>query len=229
MIEVIRDLNGELPIPLNFAQTVQPYNPKKPYPQSTPSCNISPQTTELCARLGLTDLYAQVAYGGESTLGAPPRGEQEEEEEDAQSVGSTDEPSEYTSDTSGLSSSFNPDEITIEDEWSDEEGEQENKEAESMSEAKAVGENHTPLRKVLPKPKTDVSPSLLSRMMDLPPPCHSTPTVAQCQDNGEDPNVPILKRTNDETGDAGSRGTTPRIKRRNQLIYSSVEDKEDED
>lgn len=69
-----------------------------------PLCNINPQTTELSAILGLTEFYAQAAQGGDSSLGATPGGKQEqEEEEDAQRVGSADEPRKYLSDNLGLS------------------------------------------------------------------------------------------------------------------------------
>lgn len=249
MIQVVEDLSGELAIPDNFSRTVPPYDPNKPQPHATPSCNTNPQTTELCAMLGLTDIYAQAAHGsnGSGKVQGSTGGEEEEEEEDGQSVGSADEPSEYPSDTSGLSSSLNPDEITIEDEWDEEEGEQDKEEVEGKAAVKGdelsdlpVGEIHTPSRMVLPKPKSDASPSHLSYPMNFPPPSHSTPAVARCQaaaekeghcegDDEDATAVRILKRGSDETGEPGSRGTTPRIKRRNQVIYMTVEGDENED
>lgn len=249
MMQVVEDLSGELAIPDNFSRTVPAYDPNKPQPHATPSCNTNPQTTELCATLGLTDIYAQVGQGGDE-LGRVQgsTGGEEEDDEDGHSVGSVDEPSEYPTDTSGLSSSFNPDEITIEEEWEEEEGKEE---VEDRSNSKAavkgdqladapVGEIHTPGRMVLPKPKSDFSPTHLSHLMNLPPPSHSTPAVArslsgaeregQCEGDDEDAAaVRILKRTSDETEAPGSRGTTPRIKRRNQVIYTTVEDEESED
>lgn len=251
MVQVVEDLSGELAIPDNFSRTVLPYDPNRPQPHVTPSCNTNPQTTELCAMLGLTDIYAQASQEGDRSRRVQgSTGGEVEEDDDGQSVGSADEPSEYPSDTSGLSSSFNPDEITIEDEWDEEEGEQDQEEVETKSKAKAVKENelsdapvgeiHTPSRMVLPKPKSDASPSHLSHIINLPPPSHSTPAIVRCpsaaeeeghcESDGEDATaVRILKRTSKETGDTGSRGTTPRIKRRNQVIYTTVEDDDNED
>ncbi|KAM6955861.1 lariat debranching enzyme isoform 1-T2 [Lycodopsis pacificus] len=234
MMQVVKDLGGDLAVPDNFSRTVQPYDPNKPQPHATPSCNTNPQTTELCATLGLTDLYAHVGQGGGdlsriqgSTGGGDDGGE------------SADEPSEYPTDTSGLSSSYNPDEITIEDEWEEEEGKEEAEggcntpsavTGENLSD---VGEVHPPGRMVLPAPKSDTSPTDLSHVMNLPPPSHSTPAVApacsgaereeHCEDD-DDEACRTLKRTSDEAEAPGSKGTTPRIKRRNQVIYTAVED-----
>ncbi|XP_076602624.1 lariat debranching enzyme [Chaetodon auriga] len=248
MMQVVEDLSGELAIPDNFSRTVPPYDPNKPQPHATPSCSTNPQTTELCATFGLTDIYAQVGQGGVEVGTVQDSTGGEEEDEDGHSVESVDEPSEYPSDTSGLSSSFNPDEITIEEEWEEEEGEKGKEEVEGKSSSKAavkgdsvpVNEIHTPSRMVLPKPKSDASPTLLSHLMNLPPPFHSTPAIVcrqsgaeregHCEGDDEDATaVRILKRTSDETGDLGSRSTTPRIKRRNQVIYTTAEDDEGED
>lgn len=242
MMQVVEDLSGELAIPDNFSRTVPAYDPNKPQYHATPSYNTNPQTTELCATFGLTDLYARAGHRGDEVQG---RGVgDEEDDDDADSVGSVDEPSEYPTDTSGLSSSFNPDEITIEDEWEEEEGKEE---AKSRSDSKGdkvsalpVVEIHTPSRMVLPKPKSDVSPTHLPYLMNLPPPSHSTPEATRphseaereglCEGSDEDATAArILKRTSDETGDPGSRGTAPRIKRRNQVIYTTVEDDQCED
>ncbi|XP_022596152.1 lariat debranching enzyme [Seriola dumerili] len=245
MMQVVEDLSGELAIPDNFSRTVTPYDPNKPQPHANPSCNTNPQTTELCATLGLTDIYAQVGQRGDAlrTVQGSTGGE-EDDDEDGNSVGSVDEPSEYPTDTSGLSSSFNPDEITIEDEWEEDGEEGKESEAEVKGEKLSdapVGEIHTPSRMVLPEPKSDVSPTRLSNLMNLPPPSHSTPAAADrshpgaereglCEGGDEDASAArILKRTSDETSDPGSRGPTPRIKRRNQVIYTAVEDEECED
>ncbi|KAI3355970.1 hypothetical protein L3Q82_017242 [Scortum barcoo] len=245
MMQVVEDLSGELAIPDNFSQTVPPYDPNKPQPHAAPSYNTNPQTTELCATLGLTDIYSQVTQGGDvSGRVEGSTGGEEDDDEDGQSVGSGDEPSEYPTDTSGLSSSFNPDEITIEDEWEEEEEENSNsKPAVKGDQLSGVhaGEIHTPSRLILPEPKSDFSPTPLSQTMNLPPPpSHSTPAAArtlsgaesegQCEGVDEDAAaIRILKRTSDETEAPSSRGTTPRIKRRNQVIYTTVEDEESED
>ncbi|XP_056145191.1 lariat debranching enzyme [Lampris incognitus] len=252
MMEVVKELSGELAISENFSQTVPAYNPAKPQPHTSPSYSTNPQTTELCATLGLTDIYAQVGQGDreqEGPLGGA-RGETEDEDNDGQSTGSMDEPSEYPTDTSGLSNSYNPDEITIEDEWMEEEEGVEGKEEDkSSSDSKGVmtedkssdclsDETPTLGRMVLPQPKSDTSD--LSFPMNLPPPSHSTPVSAWHQpstkreglrDAGkEEPQaIRIPKRTSDESGDGGSTDIPPRIKRRNQVIYTAVEDEEGED
>ncbi|KAK2840327.1 hypothetical protein Q5P01_014067 [Channa striata] len=239
MMQVVEDLGGELAIPENFSQTVPAYDPSNPQPHTAPSYNINPQTTELCAMLGLTDIYAQVGQGDElRRLQESAGGEEEQEDEDGDSVGSTEEPSEYPTNTSGLSSSFNPDEITIEDEWEEEE---EKVDVNSEEEAKGdkCSDVHTPSRMVLPEPLSDVSPIPLSRLMNLPPPSHSTPAALarsqsgadrHCEGGDEDAaTARILKRTSNESENPGSRGTTPIIKRRNQVIYTAVEDEEGEE
>ncbi|XP_022076040.1 lariat debranching enzyme [Acanthochromis polyacanthus] len=225
MMEVMEDLSGELGVPDNFSRTVSSYDPNRPQPYTAPSCSTNPQTTEFCAKLGLTDIYAAAGQRGDEAT----KVQGGEDDEDGESAGSTDEPSEYPSDTSGLSSSFNPDEITIEDEWEEEE--------EPKSDA-AEGELHAPSRLLLPEPKSDISSSPLSRLMNLPPPSHSTPAAAQpgaeregrCDDDGEEDEITsarILKRSSNEFVDGGSRGPTPRIKRRNQVIYTATEDDEE--
>ncbi|KAM3862281.1 lariat debranching enzyme [Diretmus argenteus] len=243
MMEVVELLSGELAIPDNFSRTVPAYDPTKPQPYASPSYNTNPQTTELCATLGLTDIYAQVG----DELGRAQDSARGEDEDDEHSTGSMDEASEYPTDTSGLSNSYNPDEITIEDEW-EEEKEEGKAEAKGGTDSKGVvrgdkssdcpvGEIHTPSRMVLPEPKSEASPSHLSFPMNLPPASHSTPAPASSQpsavreglcDGGEAPVVRIPKRTSDETGDTGSTDKTPRIKRRNQVIYTTVEDEESE-
>ncbi|KAG7463309.1 Lariat debranching enzyme [Solea senegalensis] len=250
MMQVVEDLSGELAVPDNFSRTVPPYDPGRPQYHAAPSCGTNPQTTELCATLGLTDLYAQVVQGGEEpgrVLGST--GGEEEDDNDEEGNGA-DEPSEYPTDTSGLSSSFNPDEITIEDEWEEEE-EEEMKEKEAAAATTTtsgvnLSEIHTPSRMVLPEPKSDVSPIHMSRLMNLPPPSHSTPAAPRshsasaegggvCEgvdeeevEEGKDASAAarVFKRTSDEAGGPGSRGTTPRIKRRNQVIYTAEEDED---
>ncbi|KAF7655657.1 hypothetical protein LDENG_00052590 [Lucifuga dentata] len=244
MMETVEDLNGELAIPDNFSQTVPAYDPTKPQPHANPSCKTNPQTTELCAMLGLTDIYARVGHGGDE-LGKAPTGtdgEEEEEDDDGNSVGSAEEPSEYPTGTSRLLDTFNPDEITIEDEWEEEEGEEECGNGSDLKVPLGGGKLsdcptsgvHTPSRLILPEPKSNASPSLTGPL-ELPPFSYSTPAPTPsaakrekpCE--GEDVSAARnLKRTSDETGDSGSRSTTPRIKRRNQVIYQTVEDEEGE-
>ncbi|XP_041857445.1 lariat debranching enzyme [Melanotaenia boesemani] len=219
MMEVVEDLSGDLSIPDNFSQTVPAYDANSPQPYSTPSCNTNPQTTELCAKLGLTDIYAQAAQR-QDQLGRLQSSTGGEDDDD----GSADEPSEYPTDTSGLSGSFNPDEITLEDEWEEEE--------EAAEKAKKPSEIQTPLRLVLPEPKSHSSPAPPPLLMNLPPPCHSTPRAPHIQSGSEeeeqhdssDAAARILKRSSNEHVEADSKGPTPRIKRRNQVIYAAADD-----
>ncbi|XP_038154414.1 lariat debranching enzyme [Cyprinodon tularosa] len=230
IMQVVEDLSGDLGVPDNFSRTVPPYDPSRPQPGAPPSYNTNPQTTELCAKLGLTDIYSKAGQRGDDTGRSQSRtGDDGDEEEE------TDEPSEYPTDTSGLSSSFNPDEITIEDEW-----EEEDEEAGGESKAKEKPDSpsaiKTPNRMVLPEPISGASPSLRTSLMNLPPPSHSTPKAApaqsnpdhegRCDDAEEVAAAHILKRSSSESAEAGSRGVTPRIKRRNQVIYQTADDDE---
>ncbi|KAM9343808.1 lariat debranching enzyme isoform 1-T4 [Pholidichthys leucotaenia] len=217
MMEVVEDLCGDLAIPENFTQTVPQYDANRPQPHATPSHSVNPQTTELCAKLGLTDIYAQAAQRGDEQ-GKVRGGARGEEEEDEGSEGSTDEPSEYPTDTSGLSSSFNPDEIAIEEEWEEEE-----------ERGQELSKICTPNRLVLPEPQSALSSTRLSD-----PPFHSTPESAQPQpateregqwDSADDEITSgrSVKRTSSEV-DLCHRDTTPKIKRRNQVIYATEQD-----
>ncbi|XP_029968182.1 lariat debranching enzyme isoform X2 [Salarias fasciatus] len=242
MMEVVEDLSGELSVPENFSRTVPAFNPDRPLPHSAPSRGANAQTTELCAKVGLTDLYGRA--GEQAGAGRGQEGEEQEEE---------DELSEYPTDTSGQSCSFNPDEIAIEDEWEEEEEEEEAGEGEGGGTA----EIHTPGCLLLPEPKSDVTPVRLP-LMNLPAPSHSTPApleaepepelleaepepleaepepleaepAASAQDDEDGAAARILKRSSGESAEPGSTSTTPRIKRRNQLIYAAAdEDEEDE-
>lgn len=261
MLEVVGDLGGELRIPENFCVTVPAYDPAQPQPQLAPAYATNAQTTELCATLGLTDIYAKAA-GQRRGRGGASAGEEEDEEEENQSTGSAEEPSEYPTDTSGLSTSYNPDEITIEDEWEEEEEEEEGgggvkkgAGASSLSPDAVVPEGRDPespaqdvasSRLVLPPPR-------LSLPLDLPPPTHSDPGSAHSDpgsasppqpapgtaspsysspssaQDGSPPLVRIPKRTSGEVGPAGATGNTPKIKRRNQTIYTAQDDEDESD
>ncbi|KAK7882310.1 hypothetical protein WMY93_028484 [Mugilogobius chulae] len=231
MMKVVEDLNGKLSIPDNFSLTLPAYDPANPQPHMSPSFNINPQTTEICATLGLKDIYALVGQGrgGLGQSFDDSRGEQD----DACGIDSGDEPSEYLTDVSALSGSFNPDEITIEDEWEEEEEVKEEK----FTKPSITGEIHTPSRLILPAPKSSTSPCALSDLINMNPPSHSTPgpvrgesqNDSQNDSNNEDTSaIRMLKRSSNESVTPGSRGTTPLIKRRNQDIYSTADD-ENED
>ncbi|XP_006636459.1 lariat debranching enzyme [Lepisosteus oculatus] len=229
---VVRELGGDLHIPENFSVTVPVYDPSRPQPQLPPCYALNPQTTEFCATLGLTDIYARAGQAGRAT---EEREGESEEEEDNQSSGSAEEPSEYPTDSSGLSSSFNPDEITIEEEWEEEE------EGAGKEKSKAAGGGSLPAdgetspappaigRLVLPSPRTPEVP-LFS--LDLPPaasspaPAPPPSTDGSPSEGGGGPLPPLRtpKRTSGETGNSGDTGNTPKIKRRNQTIYTAQDD-----
>ncbi|XP_018937934.2 LOW QUALITY PROTEIN: lariat debranching enzyme-like [Cyprinus carpio] len=246
MMEVVSDLSGDLCIPENFSLTVPAYDPSRPQPNAHPAYSTNPQTTELCATLSLTDIYILAgqsgqAYGKEGTTGAT------EEEEDEDSTGSVDEPSEYPpTDTSGLSSSYNPDEITIEDEW--EEVEDEGVECAEVKGTDAVvpegqvgsqdsdrdssPQRETANRLILPPPCTapeSEAPLRSLRPLSLPPPSASLSQGSSEEEEGFT-SARVPKRTSGETtqGLASHTGGTPQIKRRNQSIYTAVEDEESE-
>lgn len=241
MIQVLEDLSGSLSIPDNFSPTVTPFDPSKPQPQTPPSCSTNPQTTEMCAVLDLTDIYAKSAQSEDRLRRLESRGETREEgdygdddnNDDGQSVGSGEEPSEYLSDVSGLSNSLNPDEISIESEGEQNEDDQDEGAELTPSAAKdeqlcrvPAGNNAAQSPLVLPTPKYDTSPS--------DPPAQSAPAACQSPAEGEGPCeededgslLRNLKRASNETGVPASSGTTSRIKRRNQGIYSTAEEDE---
>uniref|UniRef100_A0A9J8D5R4 Debranching RNA lariats 1 n=1 Tax=Cyprinus carpio carpio TaxID=630221 RepID=A0A9J8D5R4_CYPCA len=242
MMEVVSDLSGDLCIPENFSLTVPAYDPSCPQPNAHPVYSTNPQTTELCATLGLTDIYilAGQAYGEECATGATG------EEEDEDSTGSVDEPSEYPTDTSGLSSSYNPDEITIEDEWVEEEDEEvectEGKGTDAVVPEGQVGSqdsdrDSSPQREmanrlILPStcsaPESE-APLRSLRPLSLPPPLASLSQGSSEEEGGLTP-ARVPKRTSGETtlGSASHTGSTPQIKRRNQSIYTAVENEERE-
>lgn len=74
------------------------------------------------------------------------------------------------------------------------------------------------------EPKSDpATPSGLS--LNLPTPSHSSPLERK----GEEPHVRIPKRSSGKKGDPSSTGSNSRIKHRNQVIYTAVNNKESED
>ncbi|KAK3543524.1 hypothetical protein QTP70_023216 [Hemibagrus guttatus] len=241
MMETVSALNGELSIPENFSPTVPAYDPSRPQPHTPPAYCTNPQTTELCATLGLIDIYA---LAGQSTQNWKEEGaNDEEEDEDNRSSGSVDEPSEYPSDTSMLINSYNPDEITIEDEWEEEEEEVEKDGGEVkktgtdavVPEAPAGAQDSdrdsSPRREamgrlVLPPPRTAET----DEPSDLPP--TSTPfsgcfSQMSSEEEGSMPPARVPKRPSGETkGSFNPIGNTPKIKRRNQTIYATADDEE---
>lgn len=234
MMEMVSALNGELCIPENFSQTVPVFNPSHPQPHSSANYCTNPQTTEFCAILGIPDVYA---LAGQSMHLLNDEGATEEEDEDNESSGSLDEPSEYPTDTSVLSNSYNPDEITIEDEWEEEEGAEETGDLEEKGTDAVVPEvpagaqdsdcsphRETASKLVLPAPRLSNTPE--RALFVLPPPSTSTPSSCSEEEGGAPP-ARVPKRPSGENKETyNPTGNTPRIKRRNQTIYTATEDEE---
>ncbi|KAH0631299.1 hypothetical protein JD844_005581 [Phrynosoma platyrhinos] len=120
--EVLEEANHDLQVPHNFSATVACYDANMSQQNTKPIHRINPQTTEFCARFGLTDINDKIQQLKEEILEHKDDGE-EEEEEDVDSTGSTEEPSDYSTDTSALSSSINPDEIILDEDSDDEDPE----------------------------------------------------------------------------------------------------------
>ncbi|MGH0162863.1 UNVERIFIED_CONTAM: hypothetical protein FKN15_064646 [Acipenser sinensis] len=228
--EVQSDLGGDLCVPENFSATAPHYDPNNPQLQREPTYAVNPQTTELCACLGLTDPNACRTEGV---------GWEEEEQEDNLSTGSAEEPSEYPTDTSGLSSSVNPDEITIEEEWEEEGGEE-------------AAIQSPPARLVLPSPSRTSSsdenrpPFSLSASLPEPMGVSSSEEFANEEParhegagltdgiegnssppSGESSAARPPKRISGENAATGE--GTKKIKRRNQTIYTAQGEEEEEE
>lgn len=111
MKEVLEKLNHDLRVPCNFSITAACYDPSKPQTQTQLIHRISPQTTEFCAQLGITDINVRLQQAKEE----PRLCGEYEEQDDVASNDSGGDASEYTTDTSALSS-VNPDEIMLDEE-----------------------------------------------------------------------------------------------------------------
>lgn len=245
MMEIVSALNGELSIPENFSPTVPAYDPSRPQPHTPPAYCTNPQTTELCATLGLVDIYALAGQSTQNPTSWRVEVANEEDDEDNQSSGSVDEPSEYPTDTSLLSNSYNPDEITIEDEWEEEEEEEEKNGGEVkkpgtdavVPEAPVGAQDSSPQqeavsRLILPPPRTASEidePS--DSPLRLPPPSalfSSCFSQTSSEEEGATPPARVPKRPSGETkGSFNPTDGTPRIKRRNQTIYAAADDDEE--
>lgn len=242
IVEVVNDLGGDLCIPENFSLTVPSYDPNHPQPNTQPSYLINPQTTELCATFGLTDIYAKAGQGIQLRQSA--------RREDEDNSGTGEEFTANLADTSELSCSYNPDEIVIEEEWDEDKGEDEGiteeKVTDEMPAERAVGVEEgdgeyssllsgSQTELVLPPPLStkaevvDQSQGSLSRQ--LPPPiqstCDSQNLPHEDLEGKWDIQPPkVHKRSSDEKDEG--KNITNKIKRRNQAIYTAKEDEEHE-
>lgn len=208
--EVLSDMGNDLGIPQNFSVTLPCYNPNNPQHKRVASHVVNPQTTEFCARFGLIDINAKVRQhdeeGGEFDTA---------EDNDVDSSGSVDDPSEYSTDTSVLSSSINPDEITLEEDEDEEDISAQSVEP-SPEYTPDLSINFSNTR-VLPDSMALSSDDAMDSTNDEMERSESSQTEGE----GKNPERP-LKRLSDENG----RGTVM-IKRRNQAIYTA-KDEDDE-
>ncbi|XP_055987087.1 lariat debranching enzyme-like [Sorex fumeus] len=115
MKEVLERLNHDLRVPCNFTVTAACYDPGKPQAQVPLVHRINPQTTEFCAQLGITDINVRLQSAREEQSCG------DDDEQDGGQSDSGEERSEYNTDTSALSS-FNPDEIMLDDDDEEDEG-----------------------------------------------------------------------------------------------------------
>jgi len=127
------DFGSVFKVPDNFAATVTPYNPQQPHRQApAPQMNINPQTTLICEMLGTTDPFAifsgrQPFNGALGDVGAMHGGAADDENtNDSLDVDDRDEgildDSDFinstldsTSSFATANSTFNPDEISLDD------------------------------------------------------------------------------------------------------------------
>ncbi|XP_061452387.1 lariat debranching enzyme [Rhineura floridana] len=211
--QVLEEANHDLQVPHNFSATVPCYNSSQSQPRTEPIHQISPQTTEFCARFGLVDINGRIQQLREDMLGQ----RDEEEEEEIDSTGSAEEPSDYNTDISGLSSSINPDEIILDEDSGDEEPDScsvdpspdhPSNVSTMFSDFRIMPDSMT----VSPNDTVDVARDELEKSSDGNPTEELSPS--------EKP----LKRISD-TSEEG-KGGPKRIKRRNQAIYASKDEEE---
>ncbi|XP_055425558.1 lariat debranching enzyme isoform X3 [Bubalus kerabau] len=215
--EVLEKLNHDLKVPNNFSITAACYDPSKSQTQMQLVHRISPQTTEFCAQLGITDINVRLQKAKEDQhLCGDYEGQDDTEGND-----SGEDPSEYNTDTSALSS-INPDEIMLDEE-----------EEYDDSIVSAHSDMNTPSVEPSCDQASDFSASF-SDIRILP----SSMTVSSDDTSGS----PVCKEGNSgdpvDLGDGKDLTTVPlkrlsdehepeqrkKIKRRNQAIYATVDD-----
>ncbi|KAM9601040.1 lariat debranching enzyme isoform 2-T2 [Trichechus inunguis] len=212
---VLEKLNHDLKVPCNFSVTAACYDPSKPQNQMQLLHRISPQTTEFCAQLGITDINVRLQKAKEE----PYLCNENEEQDDVESNDSG-ELSEYNTDTSALSS-VNPDEIVLDEEEED---------ADSMVSA----HSDTNTSSVGPSDQASDFSASFSDVRILPGSMIVSPddtlgspiaTEGKAGDtmesrDGKDLIEAPLKRLSDEHEPEQRK----KIKRRNQAIYTAVDD-----
>ncbi|KAM4698422.1 lariat debranching enzyme [Rhinophrynus dorsalis] len=202
--DVLNGLGQDLRIPCNFSVTTPCYDPNNPQHKRVPNHIINPQTTEFCACLGLVDINAKIRQQDEQIADF-----EATEENDEDSNGSTEDPSEYSTDTSILSNSFNPDEITLEEDEEEEDITEKSMEP-SPELSPDISMNFSNIR-VLPDSMVMSSDDALDSTNDELDRSESS----QTEEEGKSYERP-MKRLSDENGRGGIK-----IRRRNQAIYTA--------
>lgn len=210
--EVIKTLGHDLSIPQNFCLTAPCYDPNNPQNSREPVHTINPQTTEFCALLDLTDLNAKVKQLEEE------KGYEDLESSEEDSMGSGEERSDY--DTSGLSVSLNPDEITLDDEEEEEDDTREDVTEDTSNYSTEQSSNSSfdfsdlrapPASMVISSDDTSSSNNECGRSVES----------SFTEEEGRSPDEKSLKRLSNE------KRPSLKIKRRNQDIYASRDEDED--
>lgn len=212
MNEVMEKLNHDLKVPCNFSVTAACYDPSKPQTQMQLVHRISPQTTEFCAQLGITDINVRLQKAKEEQhLCGDYEGQDAVESND-----SGEDPSEYNTDTSALSS-INPDEIMLDEEEDYED-----------SIVSAHSDTNTPSAEPSDQ-ASDFSTSfsdvrILPSSMIVSSDDTSGSPVGKEGNSGEplelgDGKVPLKRLSNEHEPEQRKK-----IKRRNQAIYAAVDD-----
>lgn len=207
----MEEVNNDLRVPHNFSATVSCSDAENSQQWIPPVHRINPQTTEFCARFGLVDINDRIQQLREELL--KPK---DHEEDEMDSTGSAEEPSDYNTDISGLSSSANPDEIILDDSSGEEYPDTHSADPSSdhpstaFSDVRIMPDSMT----VSPSSTADVANDELEKLSEGNP--------ADEQSPAEKP----LKRISgtNEDGDTGVK----RIKRRNLAIYASKDDEDDD-
>lgn len=206
-------LNHDPKVPCNFSMTAACYDPSKPQSQVQLVHRINPQTTEFCAQLGITDINVMLQKDKEEQHLC---GEYEQQG-DVGTDESEEDRSEYSTDTSALSS-FNPDEIMLEEE-EEEEG--------------PHGDMTTPSVEPSSHQASDFSTSfsdvrnLPSSMFVSSDDASHSPTggegnpgeTVQSEDEKSLTEFPLKRLSNEHEPEQRKK-----IKRRNQAIYAAVDD-----
>ncbi|XP_066494769.1 lariat debranching enzyme [Tiliqua scincoides] len=214
--EVLEEANQDLQIPHNFSATVARYDAEKSQQELQPVHRINPQTTEFCARFGLVDINDRIQQLKEELSK-----HKDEEEDEVDSTGSAEEPSDYSTDVSGLSSSVNPDEIILDDSSSDEDLDSHSEDP-SSDHPSSISTAFSDAR-IMPDSMT-VSPSETADLAN-------EDELEKLSDGNQTDKQSLVEKSlkrisgKNEDGDTG----TKRIKRRNQAIYASKDDDDDDD